>query len=228
MRTRSRTAAGSFMGDDHGYVEKPSIATRTPRTRFTRISPGRPVTPTRRRSSARTVCPIPMAPKSNAWLFARFAASTPARRSEPAFSGGPRKAKQCGDGCAPHLEVPVVARVPSWLTAVRSAARSEPATGPSSCQPWPAGSPRSEPSVVSPAQAMLSRRRAPGVVWVGVGVATTVLTGCADAARIAARAGGSSPSPANTTTAAVAPAASAPIAPARATQRRRRPTPIPP
>src|SRR6266545_63925 len=93
---------------DQAYEAKPSTATRTPLTSTTVIWPGAPVCARPALSSACLVCRLPSAPKSYAWLFARFIRRNPASRSSVAYAGGERNAKQVFPAdSAEHLPTPV-------------------------------------------------------------------------------------------------------------------------
>ena len=70
-----------------------------------------------RRLSAAIVWRWPLAPKSSAWLFARFITSNPARRNTPAYEVGAWKAKQLALP-PPHFDGPPEPSVPSRFPTV--------------------------------------------------------------------------------------------------------------
>jgi len=79
-----------------------------------------PCRPRRRARSALTVWPMPVAPKSQAWLLARLTASTPARRQgPPRVAAGAWKAKQDRRRGAGTSSRRRSRSVPSRLTAVQ-------------------------------------------------------------------------------------------------------------
>src|SRR6266545_3382711 len=137
---------------DQVYEAKPSTATRTPLTSTTVIWPGAPVYWRPALSSAALVCRLPSAPKSYAWLFARFIRRNPASRSSVAYAGGERNAKQVFPAdSAEHLPTPVsLVSGCSRLPICRSARRAS-RTGVERSLPLLGGrAPGAEPMMMSP------------------------------------------------------------------------------
>src|SRR6266545_578799 len=137
---------------DQAYEAKPSTATRTPLTSTTVIWPGAPVCARPALSSACLVCRLPSAPKSYAWLFARFIRRNPASRSSVAYAGGERNAKQVFPAdSAEHLPTPVsFVSGCSRLPICRSARRAS-RTGVKRSLPLLGGrAPGAEPMMMSP------------------------------------------------------------------------------